>query len=247
MTTLRTLLVLAFLTAGVAGAQTLPGTAKPAPGEITVWGRGSVTAPADTVRVSVQLFTGGGGSAGPALSFDDAANALRDALKSSGVADAHIVLPIGSLNARSIVPSIVGTVAKPTRERLEAIARDTVKAIPDRFAPLFANAQIQVALLVDDCGPEEARAERAAFEDAKKRAERIAADAGLRLGPVAGINASQAFLPPGCNAKAGDGSAAGSQNGYALGMQSGNVSGPYGPLELVVSVNETVSFSIVGP
>jgi hypothetical protein len=159
-------------------------------------------------------------------------------LKANGVSDAHEVLPFTNLNTRSVVPAVVATVAKPTRERLEQIARNVVKAIPDRFAPAFANAQVQVALFVDDCSADEARAERDAFADAKARAIRLASAAGVKLGPVIGIAAGQSSLPIGCTAKPES-----VENGPVF-VNAQNGTGVYGPLVVPIAIYETVTFAI---
>jgi uncharacterized protein YggE len=206
---------------------------------ITVSGHATATAIPDRARVTVQVFGSvGAAPAAGSVPLDDAANALIDALKANGVADAHEVLPLANLNTRSVVPAIVGTVAKPTRERLEEIARNVVKAIPDRFAPAFANAQVQVALFVDDCDAAEARAERDAYADAKARATRLASAAGVRLGPVIAISDAQSSLPPGCTAKPDAG-----ENGPPF-INIGNGTGAYGPLVVPITVYETVTFAI---
>ncbi len=54
-----------------------------------------------------------------------------------------------------------------------------------------------VALVVDDTGPLEPRARRAAFEDARSRAAELAALAGASLGPVVEVVEGSAARPPG--------------------------------------------------
>lgn len=205
---------------------------------ITVSGHATETATPDRARLTVQVFGSvGGPAAAGSVPLDDAANALIDALRANGVADAREVLPLANLNTRNVVPAVVATVAKPTRERLEEIARNVVKAIPDRFAPAFANAQVQVALFVDDCDTEEARAERDAFADAKARALRLASAAGVKLGPVIAISAPQTSLQLACTKPDTV------ENGSFVNAQIGT--GAYGPLVVPITVYETVTFAIV--
>jgi uncharacterized protein YggE len=243
MIVIRTIGMFALLATGVADAQgvALPRAAYadvPTQG-ITVTGHGTAAANPDHARVTVQVFGSvGGAPVAGSVPLDDAANALIDALKANGVGDAHEVLPFTNLNTRSVVPAVVGTVAKPTRERLEEIARNVVKAIPDRFAPAFANAQVQVALFVDDCSADEARAERDAFADAKARAVRLASAAGVKLGPVIAISAAQSPLPIGCTAKPDN-----VENGPVF-INTQNGTGVYGPLVVPIAIYETVTFSI---
>lgn len=240
MRTLRLILIFALLTLSSAAAQNPPGAGRLGTpnGGITILGRGTAAATPDRAHVSIQVFGNPGPQSASPVSLEDAANALRSALQANGVQDAREVVPIGNLSTRNLAPVVVGTVAKPTRERLEAIARNVVKALPDRLAPALANTQIQVALLVDDCSPDEARAERAAFADARSRAGRIAATAGLRLGGVEAIVATQTFLPTGCETKPDtiDGPATGPPPFPSL----------YGPLALPITVNETITFAIAG-
>jgi uncharacterized protein YggE len=243
MIVFRTAVVFALLATGVADGQNVivPRTAyADAPNQgITVTGHATATATPDHARVTVQVFGSVGGAPVPgSVPLDDAANALIDALKANGVADAHEALPFTNLNTRSVVPAVIGTVAKPTRERLEEIARNVVKAIPDRFAPAFANAQVQVALFVDDCSADEARAERDAFADAKARAMRLASAADVKLGPVIAISATQSSLPLGCTAKPDNG-----ENGPVF-VNTQNGTGAYGPLVVPITMYETVTFAI---
>ena len=241
MLVLRSLAVLAVLTASGASAQNLLGARAggAATGGITVLGRATVAAVPDRARVTVQIFGNTGPANANATSLDDAANALRDTLRANGVADAREVLPIGNFSTRNVVPAIVGSVEKPTRDRLEEIARNVAKALPDRYAASFANAQIVVALIVDDCDAAEMRAEHAAFVDAKARATRLAAAAGVRLGAVTAIGDTQTFLPPGCAAKPDAIDTTQTSNPQ-------NVSW-YAPLAVPITVNEAVTFAIANP
>jgi uncharacterized protein YggE len=242
MIVFRTVITFVLLATSGAAAQNIlvPRTAyadAPTQG-ITVSGHATETATPDRARLTVQVYgsVGGAATAG-SVPLDDAANALIDALRANGVADAREILPLANLNTRSVVPAVVASVAKPTRERLEEIARNVVKAMPDRFAPAFANAQVQVALFVDDCDPEEARAERDAFADAKARAMRLASAAGVKLGPVIAIVAPQTSLQLACTAKPET-----VENGSFVNAQIGT--GAYGPLVVPITVYETVTFAI---
>ena len=245
MIVFRTAVIFVLLATSSAGAQNVlasRGAYADAPNQgITVSGHATASATPDRARVTVQVFGSVGGAPVPgSVPLDDAANALIDALKANGVADAREVLPLANVNTRSVVPAVVGSVAKPTRERLEEIARNVVKAMPDKFAPAFANAQVQVALFVDDCSADEARAERDAFADAKARAARLASAAGVKLGPVVAISAAQSSLPTGCTAKADA-----LDNGSVF--VNGNGLNAYGPLVVPITVYETATFAITRP
>ncbi|MBD5633883.1 MAG: SIMPL domain-containing protein [Candidatus Eremiobacteraeota bacterium] len=239
MLTLRLLLALALATASGASAQQAPVVRGLTPaGGITVTGRGTASVAPDRARVTIQLFAGVGVAGTGTIPVEDASNALRDALRANGVFDAREVLPSGSISLRGASPAIVGTVAKPTRDRLEAIAHGVANAIPAKFAPMFSNGQLQIALISDDCSPDEARAERAAFADARERAQRLATIAGLHLGAVIAIAEPQSFQAAGCPSKPD----AVEANGNA-GQPFTNA---YGPLVLPIVINETVTFAIAG-
>jgi uncharacterized protein YggE len=237
MPTLRPLLALLVLTTAGASAQGVPRGAAPATGGITVNGHATVLAAPDRARVTVTVFgTAAGGPAG-GIALADALDDLVKAMRAAGIADARDVLPLGNVNARSVNPAVIGTVAKPTRERLEAIAKDVLRGVPDRDAPLLGNAQVQIVAIVDDCGPYEARAERAAFADARARAERLAAVAGLHLGAVTALGDLQTFPSPGCAT-----SPDAVENGPNIPFGA-----PYGPIGVPVTVNETATFAIAAP
>jgi uncharacterized protein YggE len=97
---------------------------------------------------------------------------------------------------------------------------------------------VQVALFVDDCSSDEARAERDAFADAKARAMRLASVAGVKLGPVIAIAAGQSSLPIGCTAKPES-----VETGPVF-INAQNGTGAYGPLVVPITMYETVTFAI---
>jgi uncharacterized protein YggE len=226
-------LSLVATTAG-ATAQGIPYAGRTPAGDagITVTGRGASAALPARARITVTLTVANAGG----VTIDDAARALADALHANDVTDARVVLPVGNVNAAYAPIAVVGSVAKPTRERLETIAANVVKALPDRFQPILSKAQIQLALASDDCTPDEARAERAAFEDARSRAERLASIAGLHLGTVIALNAAQIFLPPGCPTKPDA-----IEPGGNAGVGFGNL---YSTLTLPITVNLTLTYAL---
>ena len=232
----RAFVILALLSTSGALAQMPALRGAAAPNGITVTGRGTVAAVPDRARITVQIS--GGVTATGNATLDDAVKALIDAMHDNGIADAHEAIPIGTLGTRNVVIAVVGTVAKPTRDKLETMARNVVKAIPDRYTTAFANTQIQTALVIDDCDPVEARAERAAYADAKARASRVASAAGVRLGNVVAIGDNQTILPPSCTTKP-DATEA-NQGGFPYYVG-------YGPVVVPIGVTETVQFAIAGP
>ncbi len=238
------LLAIVFFAVGRSSAQSLPGArSNAATGSgITVFGKGVASAEPDRARVSIAIYgavgaPGQNGLGAAPVPLDDAANAVRDALRSSGITDAHEVLPIGNVSTRNVNPQLVFTVAKPTRERLEAIARQVVAAVPEKYAAALSNTQVTLTLGADDCTADEARAERAAFADARARAMRLASAAGVRLGPVTSINDTFASLPPGCGTKPDTVET----SGFNFAPQNQNA---YGPLVLSITVNLNITFGI---
>jgi uncharacterized protein YggE len=187
-------LLLGVVPAGAQVRSAPPGSAVASVYAITVVGRGSVRVPADRMRVAIRLF-GRSTATGTVANVDDAGKTIAEALRAHGMPDAAWVLPLsGMFGQGSGVPQIVGTVDKPTRERVETIMRDTLKALPDALAAVVQGAQILPLLFVEDCASAEARAQKAALADAQRRAEMIARAAGVRLGAVIAVN-EPGFVP----------------------------------------------------
>jgi hypothetical protein len=240
----------ALLAADPASAQTARSLNAPADHTIVVTGRGVVRIPADRMRIDIRFFNRGivpvrqagaasGATPAPiitAADFDAAGKTIADVLRMHGVPDARWMLPVlGALSPQGASPSIVGTIAKPTRERVEAIMRDALVAMPDSLAWMATNVQIQTTLGVDDCGPAEARAQQAAIADARVRAASIAQAAGVRLGSIVAVNELGSSLG-GCRTKPDD-----------LGILSagGFNAGQAEPvLDVPIIVSATVTFAI---
>jgi uncharacterized protein YggE len=203
------------------------------PRGITVVGRAVVDVPPDRARVVLRFFPRAGGpGAASAISYDEAARDLVDAMKKAGVAEARFALPIGGVSGPNVEPAVVATVRKPTRDLLEKLARDTVANLPASIAPAFQNFNLTTTLLLDDCTEPETRAQAAALADARARAARAAAAAGVSLGPILSISEAPAFnLQPCRDAE------------YPL-NQGAALTDPFGPLEIPVSVNATVTFAL---
>lgn len=224
------LVALAALAAAPASAQFVPpGQSALPPGRLTVVGHGSASVPPDRVRVTVRLFA----QSQPgtvAASLDDAGRTVANAMRAAGVRDAAYVLPVEGFLGPNAQPAVVGSVAKPTRETMERIARDAFKALPPTL-PGLQNFQISAFYIVDDCSDADARAQRSAMADARARAARAASAAGVKLGAILSVDESNAFAPACLPATA------------TLGQQQMG-GDPYGPLEVTVSVNAVVSFAL---
>ena len=211
-----------------AGAQNLIAPGAPNVAGITVTGRATVSVAPDRLSIVVRLFPHNVTYA----ALDDLAKTVAGALRGAGVTDAHVALPVlGSLGQNSTV-AVIGTVSRPTREAVEAIARATLKAIPDATATALQNGyQVQTSLAVDDCAAAEQRAQNEAFADAKARALRAAAAAGVQLGAVLAMNEGGFAGSPAC------------RSGDEAFVNVGN-SDAYGPLSVPISLSLTVTFAL---
>ncbi len=214
----KLLLVAAFLAATALAAdaqQALPNFVPPAAGMpiplppvnaggITEQGRGVVSLAADRLRLTVRIY----GMAPvppvarPAAPVTDLDAAYKDAIaimRANGIPDAHFVSPLlGSLTNND---QITGTIAKPTSDKLAAIERRIVGALPPSIVGVVRNVNVMGSLEVDDCGTALDRARASAFADARKRAEALAGIAGVRLGTLLTANESdQSFGCVGTNA-----------------------------------------------
>lgn len=194
---------------------------------ITVSGHGAVRVSGDRMRLIVRVFFKPPANDQVA---DSTGKSIAEIMRGHGVPDASWTIPLsGNLGGGNSVPVIVGTIAKPTREKAEAILRVVLAALPDSVTAVVQNPQVQTSLLVDDCSSAEGRAQSAAFADARRRAESVSRDAGVQLGSVTSV-LQTSVLASACTS-AGDGS-------YGNGFEA------LGPLETTVSINETVTFAI---
>jgi uncharacterized protein YggE len=224
--------IVAFFGAPVA-AQRLPvvsqGAGPVVPlGTINVVGRGVVRVPADLLLGRVMLF-----SRGSSASLDQATQTIVAAMRAHGIPDAAAVVPMnGSIGTQgNSNTAITGSLAKPTRERAEAILRDVLKALPDSLATVVTNAQVQTSLWLTDCAQSEGRAQQAALDDARRRAQMVAHAAGVRLGPVVGVTELQSPVAQ-CGLPSDSNGLSYSSNDLA------------GPLAVSIFVNANVSFAI---
>jgi hypothetical protein len=182
------------------------------------------------MRVYVHLFTQRNQ---PSADVDNAGKTIAEIMRAHGMPDATWTLPLtGSIGMNTTMPTIVGTIAKPTRASVEAIIRQTVAAVPDSFGTVIQSAQIQSALLVDDCSAAQERAERLAVEDARHRAEGLARAAGIQLGAVVGI--TESFPTPTACLPAAD-----------VSVNQGPQQDAFGAVDVPIVVNATVSFAIL--
>lgn len=201
--------------------------ASPAPG-ITVNGSGVARVAPDRMHVEIFLNPGRGVSES---ALDTVGERVAATLRLHGLPDAAWILPLTGTIGQGTEPVIVGTIAKPTRPKLEALVRDNALVFPEPI-PEIQNFRIQSSLAADDCSAAERRAQRLALDDARARADALARDAGLALGQVTAI-----FQFVGNNA-----GCASSQSGGRINYYTGDSA--YGPLEIPVSVSLNVTFAV---
>jgi uncharacterized protein YggE len=219
-----------------ASAQLVPQRLSPAAGgtpevnTITVVGRATVRTPADRLRFALSIY-----GRGASTTLDDAGKAIAAILREHGVADAAWVLPTsGGVSLQNANGSVVGTLAKPTREKAEAIIRGTFQSLPPSIVAFAQGAQLSTSLMVDDCSAAEARAQEAVIADARQRATMVARAAQLGLGKVVAVYEPLAQTP-GCPTKP--------DNMLPSVQFSGNQQAPDN-FDVVFSLTATVSFAI---
>jgi uncharacterized protein YggE len=159
---------------GPGGAQSFP---RDVPG-ITVSGRATLTAHADPLYVSAVL---GPASMPPKqqapTDIDAATAAVLAALRGAGLGGATISYIVDPFGTRR---SIAGTIHDPTAANFAAVTHvvtDALQPYPD-----VALRGLRAVLGLANCTDVEKRLQAAAIADARARAERLAAGAGVSIG-----------------------------------------------------------------
>jgi uncharacterized protein YggE len=199
--------------------------AAPARPGITVIGRGAVRRPADVARFAISLSNRQ--TSGPAFSGPDQ---LVEALRKAGVADAAVSTPYNNMVTAQAFVSVVGSLHKPTPERVRALVASVEASLPPNG---IAIQSIQFALSLDDCTDAESIATRAAMDDARQRAQRAADAAHVELAAPLAIADLNGFGA--CPTKP-DALPFGNQQPYDP-FQSGS-------LDVLIAVNLNVTFGI---
>ena len=170
-------------------------TLSPSPGGITEQGRGVVSLPADRLRLTIRVFAANvrpGGSDAPASA--DLEKSALDVMRSSGISDARLATPVlGNFNGGDI---FVGSIEKPTHDKLVDVEQRIVSKLPASALPLLRNVNITGSLEVDDCAAAVNRARIAAVADARERATALAEAVGSHLGVL--VAASESDQTAGC-------------------------------------------------
>src|ERR1700694_5275561 len=133
----------------------------PSANTITVSGRATVRTPADRLRFSLSIY-----GRGASTTLDEAGKSIASILRDRGISDATWTLPTsGGVSTQNATGAVIGTLAKPTREKAEAIIRGTFAALPASVMAFAQSAQLSTSLILDDCTAAEARAQTAAIAD----------------------------------------------------------------------------------
>ena len=168
----------------------------PASGAIVETGRATIAVPADRIKLTIRAYAGAvaPGTQATSQSVTDIEQLVLTTMRANGIPDAHLVtFVLGNVNTPD---AIVGTLAKPTHDSIEAAEKRVLAALPPNALAGLRNINVEGQLEADACAPIVARARTAAFADARKRAEALALVAGIRLGSLAG--ATEADQTAGC-------------------------------------------------
>ena len=203
------ILALTLLPVG-ASAQGAPPRAVPAAG-ITVTGHGTVRVPVKTLQF---IATTRGNT-------DEAA--VLAAMRAAGIVDPSMG-PLGSSVSANQPTMLRGTIPNATEQKLEHVASAAAEYV--RQHPGTTIDSVTFAAKLDDCGAAEQGARTAAFAEARRRGDAIAALAGLVIDGVQSVNEFG-----GCPAT------------------DGPQAGPSGPIDLAtltttIGVTETITYAV---
>jgi uncharacterized protein YggE len=228
-------------TLGTFGVTTVEGTAGTLPG-ITVVGSGEVKAEPDRVRVRLTVGSGDEyfGPGGPTLEIvkKEELEPVVNVLKDEGVSEEDISVTTFALGIYD--PYAVGaaqvTFVWPRPADLESMlemVQETVRRETD-----YSLQNMEVLFSLSDCEPVEEEAVEAAFEDARRRAERLASLADISIGDIVAVSEAPGLLglyagPTGCDAL---------EEFPSLDYYSAAGSGS--PSEVTISVTLQVTFAI---
>lgn len=203
---LTLLLIASLLLVPTTGFGATPNQEEPSelPMSVTVLGYGAASAPPDSV--SVNLYIGeqpSYGPSGPELSFVEPTDLeeVSEFLVEQGIDVETIQINYLSRNYAYGPSSFAGEVAFSFNEldRLLSLMQELVDEMEGRRGPTIQGANMVFS--VDDCAALELEAMRAALEDARQRAKRMAGLLDMSLGRV--ISVSEDVSPVGAIRPAG--------------------------------------------
>lgn len=156
-----------------ANAQGLPARGIPASGGIAVQGTGSVRVAVKVVQLAAQV-----------RGIVDEGNALA-ALRAAGVED-PVIGPSGSRVGPGTQVLVRGTIRNVTHAKLDRIGEAATAYVASHAGLAIDN--VSFSARVDDCAQFEQTARAAALADARRKADAIAALAGVSIDGVATVN-----------------------------------------------------------
>jgi uncharacterized protein YggE len=160
---------------------------------ITVTGSGTTRIPATSARITLQLA-----SADRALSLDKAKlQPLVDALVKAGVdpANVHFPLSFDAPGGASNFAAVTVVVANPTAAMLQSGFITVGGTIASMKDVLLNGAQVQ--LTAEHCQDALDTAREQAIARARAKAESIAKDLNVHVGPAINVNSMEASYPDG--------------------------------------------------
>jgi hypothetical protein len=177
-----------------------PALAEGASATISVTGEGSVDVVPDMATVTLGV-TVSGDTAKAALDANSAAlSAVIEKLKAAGIEDRDIQTsglslgPVYDYSSSGNPQQVLGyTASNMVTVRVRAI--DTVGSVLDASVTDGANTLNGIAFGLTDPVPAADEARKAAVADARRKAELLAAAAGVELGPIVSISETQGFVP----------------------------------------------------
>jgi uncharacterized protein YggE len=205
---------------------------------VSVSGHGSVNVPPDTASVSigVDVIKPTLGEAQEQATTQ--ATAIIEALKEAGIADEDIQTEFFSVSilrdySESADPTLITGFQITNTLRVTVRDTDQVGELLDAAVNAGANSIYGVTFYVDDQTEASSEARAEAVEDARTKAEELAAAAGMTLGPVVAISegTSPLISPVYDMARGG-------------GMGAGQAAVPVEPGSTTVAVDVTLTFEL---
>jgi uncharacterized protein YggE len=191
--------------AGRSAASASTGIAQPSPDapprSILVVGTGKVTVKPDMATIQVGVETRGESAVTASSDNTDRINAILDALKGAGVAEKDIQTTNFSIyvdQPRGPSGELVGKTQYVVSNNVHVTVRDlaTVGRVLEAAVSAGANQVYGISFGVADTSKLQIAAEESALDDARTRAEALAAKAGVQIGEILSISESVGSQPP---------------------------------------------------
>lgn len=182
-------------------AQVIERPAAQQPHGLSVTGHGEVRTAPDMATISIGVVTEDRSARAAAAANAQAAHATAAAMHSHGVADADIqtsdygIEPLTTQPTDTRRPTITGyRVTNTVRVRVRAL--DQLGSLIDAASTAGANVIYGVSFGLSDRSAAEDEALAAAIKNARRKADRAAAAAGVRIAGIASIQEGGAGRPP---------------------------------------------------